>query len=205
MTEQRDFEYKSVEDTKILGAGFVSPPSNGAVPKWNDTLRLWEEAFIAAGPINLKGDIDCSTNPNYPPAVTGDAWVVTVAGKIGGAAGKVVNIGDLVVAKADNPGGDEATVGADWFVLESNRDQATETRLGVARLATQAETYTGIDDLTIVTPLKLRTAYPQRFSGVGPPNGVVNGQTNDTYVDLSAMISYMYRGVAPGNNSWWVV
>lgn len=35
--------------------------------------------------------------------------------------------------------------------------QATETTLGIAEIATQAETNTGTDDLRIVTPLKLQT------------------------------------------------
>ena len=34
---------------------------------------------------------------------------------------------------------------------------ATETRTGIAEIATQTETNTGTDDITIVTPLKLKT------------------------------------------------
>lgn len=73
-----------------------------------------------AGLLELKGDTDCSANPNYPAALKGDAYYVTVAGKIGGASGKSVDVGDVYVAKADNAGGTEASVGTSWFVLEHN-------------------------------------------------------------------------------------
>lgn len=73
-----------------------------------------------AGLLELKGNTDCSANPNYPAASTGDAYYVTVAGKIGGASGKAVDVGDVYIAKADNAGGTEASVGASWFVLEHN-------------------------------------------------------------------------------------
>lgn len=104
--------------------------------------------------IDLKGEIDCSTNPNYPAARTGDAYVVSVAGKIGGASGKVVDVGDLIVAKNDNAGGDEVAVGNDWFVLERNLDQATETAAGILKLATQALADGGTNDTDAMTPLK---------------------------------------------------
>lgn len=80
----------------------------------------------------------------------GDTFYVTVAGTMGST---VVNVGDLLVAKVDSP----AQVDANWFVLESNRDQATESIKGVAEIATQAEVDAGTDDERIVTPLKLRS------------------------------------------------
>lgn len=81
------------------------------------------KAYIDAsvtGLLDLKGSTDTSANPNYPSALKGDAYYVTVAGKIGGASGKSVDIGDVYVALADNAGGNEATVGTSWFVLEHN-------------------------------------------------------------------------------------
>lgn len=67
------------------------------------------------------GDLDCSSNPNYPAANNGSLYLVTVAGKIGGASGKPVNVGDAVIAKADDIGGDEAAVGSSWYVLEASQ------------------------------------------------------------------------------------
>lgn len=72
------------------------------------------------GLLDFKGSTDCSANPNYPVGVKGDAYYVSVAGKIGGASGKVVSVGDVYVANADNAGGNEATVGTSWFVMEGN-------------------------------------------------------------------------------------
>jgi len=72
------------------------------------------------GLLDFKGSTDASANPNYPAASMGDAYVISVAGRIGGAAGTVVAVGDVYVASADNAGGDQAAVGTSWFVLEHN-------------------------------------------------------------------------------------
>lgn len=64
-----------------------------------------------------EGETNCTAEPNYPAADEGEFYRVTHAGKIGGAAGKTVAIGDYYYAIADNAGGDEAAVGADWIVL----------------------------------------------------------------------------------------
>jgi hypothetical protein len=69
---------------------------------------------------DVKGSTDCSANPNYPAASKGDAYVVSVAGKIGGASGTSVDVGDVFVALADNAGGTEASVGSSWFHIEHN-------------------------------------------------------------------------------------
>lgn len=89
----------------------------------------------------------------------GDYWYVSVAGTTGGVA---FNVGDVIIAKIDNA---STTLASDWIQLEVNRDQATETALGVAELATQAEVNTGTDDLRIVTPLKLKTLLDNRTGG----------------------------------------
>lgn len=103
-----------------------TPTAPTAAPGTN-TTQLSTTAFVTAavalavtGLLELIGNIDASANPNYPAANKGDAYYVTVAGKVGGASGKSVDIGDLVVAKADNAGGTEAAVGTSWFVLEHN-------------------------------------------------------------------------------------
>lgn len=72
------------------------------------------------GLLEFKGSTDCSANPNYPAASKGDAYVVTVAGRIGGGSGKQVDVSDMYLAIADNAGGTEASVGTSWVVLEHN-------------------------------------------------------------------------------------
>lgn len=114
---------------------------------------------------NLEGGWDASSGTfpvgSTPVAGTkkGDYWYVTVAGTTGGVS---FNVGDVIIAKID---GASTTLATDWIQLEVNRDQATETALGVAELATQAETNTGTDDLRIVTPLKLKTLLDARVGG----------------------------------------
>jgi hypothetical protein len=89
----------------------------------------------------------------------GDYWRVTSAGTIHGA---VLEVGDVIIANIDNP---NVTTTTDWTILQTNVTQATETVAGIARLATQAETNTGTNDLTIVTPLKLTTLLDSRVGG----------------------------------------
>lgn len=88
----------------------------------------------------------------------GDYWHVTVAGTVDS---ESFNIGDVIVAKVDNA---STSSKADWIRLEVNRDQATETVLGLVELATQAETNAGTNDTAAITPLKLagRTATETR-------------------------------------------
>ncbi|MDO9184451.1 MAG: hypothetical protein Q7W13_00450 [Bacteroidia bacterium] len=104
-----------------------------------------------------KGILDCSLNPNYPAALKGDAYTVSLAGKVGGAVGTDVQVRDVIYCTANNPGGTELTVGASWNVIQGNLVQATTVLAGVARIATQAEITAGLDDTKFVTPLKLIT------------------------------------------------
>jgi len=66
----------------------------------------------------------------------GDYWYVTTAGTTGSVS---FNIGDVIIAKINAASTSSA---ADWIQLEVNRDQATESVLGLAEIATQAETAT---------------------------------------------------------------
>lgn len=90
---------------------------------------------LVTGLFEFKGSTDCSANPNYPSANKGDMYVVTVAGRIGGASGKQVDIGDVFGASADNAGGTEASVGTSWFVLEHNLIGAALTSDTLAQFA----------------------------------------------------------------------
>jgi len=82
-------------------------------------------------PITYEGSIDCSGSPNYPAADAGHAYIVSVAGKIGGASGVVVAAGDMAICKVDSSAsGDQATVGANWNIIEKNIDLGNITITG---------------------------------------------------------------------------
>lgn len=116
------------------GADWVPDSAFGGVTLDTDgTLSANSDARIASqkavktyvdtavvGLLDYKGATDCSADPNYPAALKGDAYVVSVAGKIGGASGITVERGDFYFAKADNAGGTQAGVGSSWDVLQTN-------------------------------------------------------------------------------------
>jgi hypothetical protein len=81
------------------------------------------QIFNYLSPIEYKGEIDCSTNPNYPAADIGHSYKISVAGKIGGALGLNVLTGDLIICLVDStPSGNQATVGSNWIILQSKID-----------------------------------------------------------------------------------
>ena len=72
-----------------------------------------------------RGVIDCSGNPNYPAGNAGDTYRCSVAGKIGGISGKVVEVNDIISCWKDTTvSGNEATVGTYWTVTQTNLDGA---------------------------------------------------------------------------------
>jgi hypothetical protein len=72
-----------------------------------------------------KGAFDASTNPNYPAANAGWTYKVTVAGKAGGASGVNVEVGDTLTCLVDgSAAGNQATVGANWLITQTNIDGA---------------------------------------------------------------------------------
>lgn len=90
-----------------------------AVKTYADNLVAAQDAMV------FKGVIDCSANPNYPAADRGDTYRVSVAGKIGGASGTNVEVGDILLCLTDgSAAGDQAAVGANWAVVQANIDGA---------------------------------------------------------------------------------
>ncbi|MNJ19119.1 Tail fiber protein [compost metagenome] len=81
-----------------------------------------------------------------------------------------VDLGNLPNAKSDDPESNSSEILATTkglkFVL-SKIVQATESVLGLAKLATQAQTNAGTDDATIVTPKKLRLGFSAYFAANG--------------------------------------
>lgn len=99
--------------------------------------------------LQRKGDINCASNPNYPAANNGHVYVVTGAGKIGGASGITVEVGDTLLCRADgSPAGTQAAVGANWTITQFNIiDALTGIDIGV-RVQAYSAKLAAIDALT---------------------------------------------------------
>jgi hypothetical protein len=111
---------------------------------------------IVGGLGNLEGAFDASVASVFPTGATpgagtkkGDYWYVTGAGTVNSV---IFNIGDVLIAKIDSA---SASLATDWIVLESNRDQATTSVLGVARLATTGEAQALTNAEAVLTPASL--------------------------------------------------
>jgi len=125
--------------------------------------------LMVSSSVNIIGELDASTNPDYPTAIIGDAYHVSVAGNVGGILGKTVEVGDTVLCILDTPSGSEAIVGDKWIVIQANLQQATETLSGYAKISTNTQALAGVDDTTIITPAKLKTVIdttPHKVSAV---------------------------------------
>ncbi len=117
----------------------------------------------------------------------GDTFYITAAGDInvddgtgGGTPNTVipVNVGDMIVVRTTPAGGDE-DLGSNWFMLESNRDQATEDIIGMAELSSEIEARAGINHLTIITPLRLQDKLDSEgIHGLTFENGLVEDGSN---------------------------
>lgn len=100
-------------------------PNDGTGDPIRDAFDKVNDNFVEVyagltGLLDFKGSTDCSANPNYPAASKGDFYLVSVAGKIGGASGIDVTAGDTYFALADNAGGTQAAVGTSWTVIQGN-------------------------------------------------------------------------------------
>jgi hypothetical protein len=90
-------------------------PTQAAVKAYADQIIASADAMV------FKGVIDCSANPNYPAADRGWTYKVSVAGKIGGASGVDVEVGDTLMCTTDgSASGNQATVGANWNIVQAN-------------------------------------------------------------------------------------
>ena len=101
--------------TTSLGTSDTLYPTQNAVKVYADNLLGDANALV------YKGTIDCSTNPNYPAADAGYMYIASVAGKIGGASGTDVEVGDMIICNTDGTvSGNQATVGQYWNVIQKN-------------------------------------------------------------------------------------
>ena len=150
-----------------------------ATKTYADAVKSYAESLFASNDALLyKGAIDASTNPNYPAADAGHLYRITVAGKIGGASGVNVEVGDTATCFVDSSAaGNQATVGANWNITQANLDGAV---IGpAASVAGRIATFSGTTGKVIID-----SGYAIGTSGANTL-GLLN--TANTYGALQSM------------------
>lgn len=110
-----------VDLTGLDTDGSLAANSDSKVATQKATKTYVDGIVGALDVMVLKTTIDCSTNPNYPAADKGWTYVVSVAGRLGGASGVQVEAGDMAICIVDGTSsGNQATAGANWRVIQTN-------------------------------------------------------------------------------------
>ena len=131
--------------------------------------------------LNYKGVMDCSGSPNYPAGTLGDVYFVSVAGKIGGVAGKTVAIGDMFICNVDTVTGNEAAVGSKWDVIISAGLTTYELKL-----------VNDADNMPVTTNIVI-LVIPSEKTGMN----LINAQASVT-TPSNAVVSYQIRNLTDG-------
>lgn len=180
-----------ITNSQVSGSAPLASPTFTGVPAaptaapGTNTTQVATTAFVGAAATAIiasadalvfKGGIDASTNPNYPAADAGWLYRITVAGKIGGASGVNVEVGDTITCTTDGTAaGTQAAVGANWIVTQTNLEAATTTLAGFVSLATNAEALAQSVTTKAVTPVAL-VGYTRNY-GVDFGNGSLTSFT----------------------------
>lgn len=191
-----DFDGTGVKDIENDGAALTGDELQAGqrYPLVYDgtAFQLATNTSTAQSKFTIKGNIDCSANPNYPAAEIGDAYRVTVAGKIGGGAGKNVSIGDIVIAWANTASGTEGAVGVNWTVQQEDLDVATD-----------AQTLAMTNDTEFISPLKLATGLQKGYNAyVTITSGVADDYVGDSAIAAKTVtVGSRYRVLIDANNT----
>lgn len=135
--------------------------------------------------LNEKGAIDCSTNPNYPAAAANHVYRVSVAGKIGGASGRDVAVGDRIICKSSNAGGTEAAVGTGFDIVGAKIAAGGVTNAFLANMVT-------------------KTVKGRNTASTGVPEDVTADQLNDWTYTADAISGGSQAATARSNAARWL-
>jgi hypothetical protein len=109
----------SITGTAIHGLAAPSAGGDAANKTYVDGIIAAQDAMV------FKGVLSASGNPDYPAADRGWTYRISAAGKIGGASGTNVEIGDMIICLTDGTAaGTQAAVGANWGIIQTNIDGA---------------------------------------------------------------------------------
>lgn len=146
----------ALDEDNMASNSATAVPTQQSVKAYVDALLAAQDAMV------FKGVINCSANPNYPAADAGHVYSVSVAGKIGGASGVNVEVGDSLLCITDSTAsGDQATVGANWVIRQVNLDGA------VIGPASATDGYAVLFDGTSGKLIKVAGAAPLLVTAIG--------------------------------------
>lgn len=160
------------------------------------------DALIAAADaLVYKGAIDCSGNPNFPAADAGHLYRVSVAGKIGGASGDKVEVGDTLLCHTDGTAsGTKAGVGANWDIIQVNIDgavvgpaSATDGRVAVYDGATGKLIKDGGTLLSALATLASPTFTGTVTVPTQSPGDNSTKAASTAYVDATALVAIVSK------------
>jgi hypothetical protein len=113
--------YAKIDSQTFTGIPAAPTPSTSDNSTTLATTAFVKNAITAIGStLVFISTIDCSTSPNYPAATIGNLFVVSVAGKIGGASGISVEAGDQLLCTNTTIAGTHIDVGANWNITQFN-------------------------------------------------------------------------------------
>jgi len=125
--------YALEPDGTMLLQAALALPADPAQAAQAATKHYVDARFGAVDTLTIRGALDCSAAPNYPAADTGDVYIVSVAGRIGGASGiNVLQAAMLLCMEDGTAAGTQADVGGRWAIVQGHNPAQVKNATSVA-------------------------------------------------------------------------
>jgi hypothetical protein len=125
--------YALEPDGTMLLQAALALPADPALAAQAATKHYVDARFGAVDTLTIRGALDCSGAPDYPAANTGDVYIVSVAGRIGGASGvNVLQAAMLVCMEDGTAPGTQADVGGRWAIVQGRNPAQVKNATSVA-------------------------------------------------------------------------